>query len=157
MVRVTVKWQKNSYDVDVDTSEPPAMFKFQLYSLTAVPPERQKIMIKGGTLKDDTDWAKVDLKEGQKLMMMGTADKVSFSWSRCKFNRTPLSTAATNRSNLLRQYCCRQAALYAPSSVLHCNRYLKLPRRHWSSWRTCQRMSKTSQDWASMELVRLPR
>ena len=81
MVRVAVKWQKNSYDVDVDTTEPPAVFKFQLYSLTAVPPERQKIMIKGGTLKDDTDWAKVDLKEGQKLMMMGTADKVSFSYT----------------------------------------------------------------------------
>ena len=76
MVKIAVKWQKESFDVDVDTSQPPAIFKFQIYSLTGVPPERQKIMVKGGTLKDDSDWGKVALKEGQRLMMMGTADKV---------------------------------------------------------------------------------
>lgn len=75
-VPLTVKWGKESYDVEADTTQPPAVFKFQLYSLTGVPPDRQKIMIKGGFLKDDSDWAKVALKKGQKLMMMGTADKV---------------------------------------------------------------------------------
>ena len=51
------------------------MFKHQLFSLTGVPPERQKIMVKGGMLKDDADMAKLGLKEGQKLMIMGSADK----------------------------------------------------------------------------------
>lgn len=38
-----------------------------------VAPERQKIMVKGGMLKDDSDWATLSIKPGQKLMMMGTA------------------------------------------------------------------------------------
>ena len=75
-VPVTVKWGKENYDVSVDTTEAPSVFKFQMFSLTGVQPERQKIMIKGSTLKDDSDWAKLALKPGQKLMMMGTADKV---------------------------------------------------------------------------------
>lgn len=33
-------------------------------------------MVKGGLLKDDTEWAKAGIKPGQKLMMMGTADVV---------------------------------------------------------------------------------
>ena len=42
-----------------------------MYSLTGVPPERQKIMVKGGLLKDDSQWEKLSLKPNQKLMMMG--------------------------------------------------------------------------------------
>eukprot|EP00873_Tetraselmis_striata_P024754 jgi/Tetstr1/445018/TSEL_032826.t1 len=77
MVKVHVKWQKETFkDVEVDESQPPLLFKTQLFTLSGVPPERQKIMVKGGLLKDDGDWAKVGLKEGQKLMMMGTAGAV---------------------------------------------------------------------------------
>ena len=79
-VKVTVKWNKETYnDVEVDTSQPPLTFKIQLFSLTGVPPERQKIMgVKGGLLKDDADWSKVGLKAGQKLMLMGSAEQVSW-------------------------------------------------------------------------------
>lgn len=49
------------------------MFKTQLFTLSGVPPDRQKIMVKGGLLKDD-EWGKQTPKEGQVLMMMGTAD-----------------------------------------------------------------------------------
>lgn len=85
LTQVAVKWQKEIFkDLEVDTSQPPVMFKMQLFSLTGVPPERQKILVKGGQLKDDGDWAKVALKEGQTLMMMGTAEKVASSTStRC--------------------------------------------------------------------------
>ena len=75
-LKVQVKWQKDTYDVEVDRSQPPLVFKQQLFSLTGVPADRQKIMVKGGMLKDDADWNKVAIKDGQKLMMMGTADKV---------------------------------------------------------------------------------
>ena len=75
MVKVAVKWAKETFNVDVDPQEPGLVFKHQLFSLTGVPPERQKIMVKGGMLKDDADVAKLGLKEGQKLMMMGSADK----------------------------------------------------------------------------------
>lgn len=47
-------------------------FKFQLYSLTGVEPDRQKILVKGGQLKDDTELSKLGAKPGQTFMMMGT-------------------------------------------------------------------------------------
>lgn len=43
-MRVTVVWGKETLVVDVDASLPPLVFKTQLFSLTGVPPERQKIM-----------------------------------------------------------------------------------------------------------------
>lgn len=74
---VSVKWRKEVFPaVEIDTSQSPYLFKCQLYDLTGVPPERQKIMVKGGLLKDDADWSKLGVKEGQRLMMMGTADEV---------------------------------------------------------------------------------
>ncbi|CAH9056100.1 unnamed protein product [Cuscuta epithymum] len=77
MPTVSVKWQKEVFPaVEIDTSQPPYVFKCQLFDLTGVPPERQKIMVKGGLLKDDADWSKVGVKEGQRLMMMGTADEI---------------------------------------------------------------------------------
>ena len=35
----------------IDTDESAELFKTQIYSQTGVPPERQKIMVKGGILK----------------------------------------------------------------------------------------------------------
>eukprot|EP00891_Asterochloris_glomerata_P004495 jgi/Astpho2/4495/e_gw1.00067.112.1_t len=75
-MKVQVKWQKNTYDVEIDQDQPPSIFKQQMFSLTGVPAERQKISVKGGMLKDDADWHKLGIKPGAKLMMMGTADKV---------------------------------------------------------------------------------
>ena len=77
-LRVEVKWGQEAFkDVEIDLDQPPIMFKTQLFSLTGVPPERQKIMgVKGGLLKDDADWGKLGLKEGQKLTMMGTAERL---------------------------------------------------------------------------------
>ncbi|EFJ09332.1 hypothetical protein SELMODRAFT_184724 [Selaginella moellendorffii] len=75
-VTVSVKWQKELFpSVEIDTEQPPYVFKCQLFDLTGVPPDRQKIMVKGGLLKDDGDWSKLAVKEGQRLMMMGTAEE----------------------------------------------------------------------------------
>ncbi|KAJ3296721.1 Ubiquitin carboxyl-terminal hydrolase 14, partial [Rhizoclosmatium sp. JEL0117] len=77
MVKVSVKWAGKKFDdIEVDVSQPGLVFKSQLFALTAVEPDRQKILIKGGTLKDDTDMASIGLKEGQVLMMMGTAGEL---------------------------------------------------------------------------------
>lgn len=46
--------------------------KYQLYSLTGVEPDRQKVLIKGGQLKDDTPLSSLNAKPGQTFMMMGT-------------------------------------------------------------------------------------
>uniref|UniRef100_A0A8C9IMQ3 Ubiquitin carboxyl-terminal hydrolase 14 n=1 Tax=Piliocolobus tephrosceles TaxID=591936 RepID=A0A8C9IMQ3_9PRIM len=59
---VTVKWGKEKFEgVELNTDEPPMVFKAQLFALTGVQPARQKVMVKGGTLKDD-DWGNIKIK-----------------------------------------------------------------------------------------------
>jgi len=58
--------------VEVDPTSNGETFKYQLFSLTGVEPERQKILVKGGQLKDDADMSKLGLKPKQVIMMMGT-------------------------------------------------------------------------------------
>ena len=58
--------------MELDPTSTGETFKFQLYSLTGVEPERQKILVKGGQLKDDTDMSTLGAKPGQTFMMMGT-------------------------------------------------------------------------------------
>jgi ubiquitin carboxyl-terminal hydrolase 14 len=70
-----VKWQGKKFDVPLDPSEPGATFKFQIFSLTGVPPERQKVLIKGGQLKDDQDMSKLSLKPGHNFMLLGSAEQ----------------------------------------------------------------------------------
>ncbi len=71
MVKVNVKFGKEN--LDVENSDPTlSTFQALLFSLTNVPPERQKIMLKGKMLKDDA--AIAALKEGDKLVLMGSAD-----------------------------------------------------------------------------------
>ena len=62
-------------DIEVDSTLPPAVLKAQLFSLTNVPTERQKIMVKGQTIGDDS-WGKVTLTNAMTLLMMGSADAV---------------------------------------------------------------------------------
>lgn len=77
MVKVSVKWGKQKFDnLELNLDEPPSVFKSQLYSLTNVLPERQKIMVKGGTLKDDADWKTLGIKDGHTFMLMGSAEEV---------------------------------------------------------------------------------
>ncbi|KAI8048039.1 uncharacterized protein B0P05DRAFT_519510 [Gilbertella persicaria] len=76
-INVTVKWNGKKFEnLELDTDESPELFKTQIYSQTGVPPERQKIMVKGGILKDSTDLNKLGLKEGHSFMMMGTAGEL---------------------------------------------------------------------------------
>ncbi|KYQ89626.1 ubiquitin domain-containing protein [Tieghemostelium lacteum] len=86
MVKVTVKWNKEKYDVDIDTTQPPSVFKSQLFSLTFVPVDRQKIMgFKGGVLKDQADWNEVGLTEGKQLMLVGSAEELAKPTTAVKF------------------------------------------------------------------------
>jgi len=77
IIHVDVKWQKELFqNVEIDTTQPPLTFKIQLFSLTGVPPERQKIMgFKGGLLKDDADWKAVGAKSGTKVTMLGSVER----------------------------------------------------------------------------------
>lgn len=74
MYKVKVKWGKETYpDVEVDTREEPMVFKAQLFAITGVQPDRQKVMVKGTVLKDD-DWGNIQLKDGSQVLLMGTRD-----------------------------------------------------------------------------------
>ncbi|CAO3621166.1 unnamed protein product [Mucor fragilis] len=76
-LNVTIKWSGKKFEnLELDTDESAELFKTQIYSQTGVPPERQKIMVKGGILKDDTDLNKLGLKDGHSFMMMGTAGEL---------------------------------------------------------------------------------
>ena len=60
----------------MDISESGLTFKMQLYSLTGVPPERQKILVKGGQLKDDTDLSTLNIKPNHPFMLLGSAEEL---------------------------------------------------------------------------------
>jgi hypothetical protein len=57
MVSIKIKWNKNSYDnVLIEPEKGVSDLKQKIHKLTGVPPDRQKLMAKGGwagTLKDD--------------------------------------------------------------------------------------------------------
>jgi ubiquitin carboxyl-terminal hydrolase 14 len=78
--KVSVKWGKQVFkEVLVDKQAPVAALKAQLYDLTAVPVERQKLMSKAwkGMLKDDVDLSTLaKLVDGTGVMLMGSAEVV---------------------------------------------------------------------------------
>lgn len=61
-------------DIELDTGEPPMVFKAQVFALTGVQPHRQKIMLRGSTIKDDS-WDGVKLKDGAMVLMMGSKEE----------------------------------------------------------------------------------
>ncbi|KAL8654627.1 MAG: hypothetical protein Q9210_001384 [Variospora velana] len=83
-VQVFVKHQGKRHEVELDPTSTGETFKFQLYSLTGVEPDRQKILVKGGQLKDDTDLSTLGVKPGQTFMMMGTPSGASADLERPK-------------------------------------------------------------------------
>lgn len=73
--KIKVKWGKEIFtDVEVNTDEEPMVFKAQLFALTGVQPERQKVMLKGSIL-GDAGWDKMKLRDNAMVLMMGTKDE----------------------------------------------------------------------------------
>jgi ubiquitin carboxyl-terminal hydrolase 14 len=48
---VHIKHAGKTLDVSLDPDQPPSVFKHAIYQVTGVPPDRMKVMIKGGVLK----------------------------------------------------------------------------------------------------------
>ena len=74
---VKVKWGKELYnEVELNTDEEPVVFKAQLFALTGVQPNRQKVMIKGAAIKDES-WENVSnkMKNGATLLLMGSKEE----------------------------------------------------------------------------------
>lgn len=73
---VNVKWGKEKLtNIQVDTGDEPMLFKASLFSLTGVQPHRQKVMVKGTALKDDS-WEGFKLTNNCTLLMMGTCEEL---------------------------------------------------------------------------------
>ena len=52
IILVNVKWGKEKFqDVELNSDEPPVVFKAQLFALSNVQPDRQKVMVKGVVIK----------------------------------------------------------------------------------------------------------
>ena len=75
-IKVSVKWGKQLFsDVELNMGEEILVFKSQIYALTNVPVEKQKIMAKGKIIKDDASWSVYPaVVDGAQLMLMGTAE-----------------------------------------------------------------------------------
>jgi len=72
---VNIKWGKQKFEkIEVNTNDPPEVFMAQIFALSGVPPERQKIMAKGKTLKEGDSWSGFPVKSGATWMLMGSAD-----------------------------------------------------------------------------------
>ncbi|KAI0255580.1 cysteine proteinase [Lactifluus subvellereus] len=74
--KVHIKHAGNKYDLELDPEKPPLAFKEAVYRSTGVPIDRMKIMVKGGVLKDDSEWKKIGPKEGQTFMVVGAAGEL---------------------------------------------------------------------------------
>uniref|UniRef100_A0A5S6R5K1 Ubiquitin carboxyl-terminal hydrolase 14 n=1 Tax=Trichuris muris TaxID=70415 RepID=A0A5S6R5K1_TRIMR len=75
-LRVQVKWGKEKFnDVLVHLDQSPALFKAQLFSLTGVQPERQKIVWRGKSLGNDS-WDGFPIKQGSQLLLLGTTGDI---------------------------------------------------------------------------------
>ncbi|TFK96927.1 hypothetical protein BDV98DRAFT_575421 [Pterulicium gracile] len=75
-LNVTIKHAGKVHAVTLDPELPPVAFKEAIYQVTGVPVDRMKVMIKGGMLKDDTNWKKVAPKEAHQFMVIGTAGEL---------------------------------------------------------------------------------
>ena len=72
---MNVKWNKQTFQVDLNTDEEPRLFKAQLYAITAIAIERQKVLFKGKQIQDDT-WGDLVFKKGVTLLLMGSHDDI---------------------------------------------------------------------------------
>lgn len=73
---VHVRWGKEDMQVELDPEQPPSTFKDLLFQRCGVQPQRQKLLVKGKTVQDEDDWSRFHVRDGSKIMLMGTVDQV---------------------------------------------------------------------------------
>lgn len=75
-IKVSIKWKKQVFDdIELNVSDDVMKFKAKVYELTKIPVDKQKIIAKGKTLKEGTEWsAYPGIVDGAQLTLMGTAE-----------------------------------------------------------------------------------
>lgn len=72
---VKLKWGKETFpNVDVNTDDEPVLFKAQIFALTGVQPERQKVVCRGVTLRDES-WGNFKLTNNAIVLVMGSKEE----------------------------------------------------------------------------------
>jgi len=75
MSTISVKWNKQVFtDLEVDLTQDCALLKTQLFSLTNVLPEKQKLLLKGKVLREGQSLQAAGVAQGATVMLMGTAE-----------------------------------------------------------------------------------
>ncbi|KAJ7042913.1 hypothetical protein C8F04DRAFT_56589 [Mycena alexandri] len=75
-ISVNIKHSGKSYTLNLDPDLPAKAFKEEVYQVTGIPVDRMKVMVKGGVLKDDTPWQKINPKAGQTFTVIGAAGEL---------------------------------------------------------------------------------
>lgn len=75
MIQVRLHHRWRTHELEVDTADAVSLLRFQLYSLTAVPPQRQLVFgIGQGALRDDANLAALGLTPGQDVVLLGAPE-----------------------------------------------------------------------------------
>ncbi|XP_011497075.1 PREDICTED: ubiquitin-like domain-containing CTD phosphatase 1 [Ceratosolen solmsi marchali] len=78
-IKITVKWSGEEYSItDIEENDTVLSLKEKIQKMTGVRPERQKLLnlkFKGKPAQDSDIISKLDLKQGFKLMMMGSREE----------------------------------------------------------------------------------
>lgn len=75
MELVTIKNAGKVYEIEVGASDTGLIFKQKIQEATNIPPERQKILVKGGKVNDEDEISSLALNTKQPIMVLGTPDK----------------------------------------------------------------------------------
>lgn len=71
-VPVKIKHSGKTYDVEIDLNDDGITLKSQLFTLTGVPPEKQRLIIKGKTVTDEASLGDFKIQPNMTLILFGT-------------------------------------------------------------------------------------
>lgn len=71
-IPIKIKHSGKVYLIEINLNETGSKLKLQISSLTNVPTDRQKVLVRGGPLKDEVLLNEVGIKSGQTIMVLGT-------------------------------------------------------------------------------------
>ncbi|GAM25805.1 hypothetical protein SAMD00019534_089800 [Acytostelium subglobosum LB1] len=110
---IVINHLDKKHQVDIDLTSTIEDLRAVIYSLTLVPPQNQKILglVKGSILKDDAVLRDMDIKNGQKVIVMGKAEDAEPT------PQVPPATS-TSTSTSIQQVATPAAQAQVPATVI---------------------------------------
>ncbi len=108
-MKLKLKWNKLSFDLELNNIDTAIALKRKVYELTKVPESKQKLMAKNvwqGTLKDDQDMKLIHFGPNQSVMLMGTPETTSGGFDQITISFSqPYSTRRNSLCQAARCFC----------------------------------------------------